>query len=323
LPDICQSGPLLLATKKQLMYLLRLLRIQNLIIVALTQYLLRWCILQPAAQADGLSMVLDGFHFFLLVLSTILIAAGGYVINDVADQGIDAINKPTARIIGRLLSEKQAMRLYHGINLLGFGIAFYLANYVGDVRLVWLFPLAALLLWLYAHYFKRMLLTGNILVALFCAFVALIVLFSERFLFYQMSGKHTNEILILFSGYALFAYLSTMFREVVKDMEDMEGDKLNNCQTLPIVLGIRWAKVIAAIFGLSLLLFLGLLIIWLHQFGRLYDVAFILIGIILPLAWSLWLLAKAKSIKDFHHLSQWAKWLMLSGLLYLPIYQWL
>ena len=305
------------------MYIFRLLRFKNLLIVMFTQYLLRYFALLPVLNAHAILPTLDSFHFFLLSLSTTLIAAGGYVINDIADQAIDSINKPNTRIVGRLISEKKALSIYHSINLLGFSIALYLAYYINDLKLITLFPFATLLLWLYSFYFKKMFLTGNIVVSLFCAFVAIIILFAERFVFYQLPTKDSFEILFLFLGYALFAYLSTMYRELIKDMEDMEGDRLNNCQTLPIMLGLGRTKVITFILGLTFLFFLAYFVFFLIKLHKYYDAAIITIAIIMPLLYSFMLLNKAVHKKDFHDLSNLTKWLMISGLLYLPIYQFL
>ncbi len=302
---------------------LQLIRFPNLIIVALTQYLMRYCIIEPALKIDNVTASLDIFHFFLLVLSTVLIAAGGYVINDIADYEIDKVNKPDKLIIDKYISISRAQWLYHGINLLGFFISLYLAFYVQNIQLVFIYPIAVVLLWLYSYYLKKMLLTGNVVVALFCAFVAVIVLFAERFILYHLSETQTFTVLLLFLGYAVFAYLSTMFREIIKDIEDIQGDHSFDCATLPIVLGVRWAKIIAAVFAISLLLFLAYASVWLFKVYAYIDLGYIIIGIILPIVYALFLLYNAKDKTDFHRLSQLAKYIMLSGILYLPIYSFL
>lgn len=303
--------------------LLQLVRFPNLLIVALTQYILRYCILMPPLKLEGLEPVLSSLQFFILVFSTMLIAAGGYVINDIADLEIDRLNKPEKMVVGKYFSPKQSLWIYHSINLLGFSISLLLAWQIDHIRLIFLFPIAVVLLWLYSYYLKKMLLTGNMVVGLFCAFVAIIVLFAERDVFYGMSPENTSRVLLLFLGYGMFAYLSTMYREIVKDIEDIEGDLKNDCQTLPIVMGTAKAKLIAGFFALSMVFCLAYASVFLWKIGHLIELFFLLLGIIAPTFYSLFRLRQAQTKTDFHHISQVIKLIMLAGILYVPLYWWL
>jgi len=304
------------------MAILRLIRFPNLIIVVLTQYLLQYCVLIPTLEKAKLSPILDHFHFGLLVLSTLMIAAGGYIINDIVDYKIDLINKPDRVIINKNISIKPARILYHSNNLIGLLISLYLAYHVDNIALISLYIVAVFLMYLYSISLKSKALLGNIVVGLFCAFVAGIVLFAERAAYADFTtnlGSYQNELTLLFGGYMLFAFLTTMFREIVKDIEDVKGDTAQDCQTLPIVSSIGFAKKVAAFFGVLVLAFTSYIGQLVYPHLNTIHLIYILIGIIFPTIASLYLLGKAQSTAEFHRISRLAKYLMLSGILFLML----
>jgi len=301
------------------------MRFPNLIIVGLTQYLLRYCILEPYYQAHQITPTLSHIEFFLLVFTTIIIAGAGYIVNDLYDYEIDKINKPDRQIIGSQISKEAAWRWYYSLNMLGLAIAIFVAWRVENLPLVLLFPLFAVPLWLYSYHLKKVALLGNLLIALFCAMVAVLVMFAEREAYAQLlevSPISATYIYFIFMGYASFAFYSTMFREIVKDMQDVTGDQQHDCKTLPIVLGIRKTKYIALVFGVILLAFLLYLTYWHWLYWEFLMTGFwyLIIGIIVPLLYAMSRLAVAKESADFAHVSQLAKWIMLSGILYLGLY---
>ncbi len=305
--------------------LLKFVRIPNLLIVGLTQYLLRYCILEPYYQIHQVKPALDGFEFFLLVLTTIIIAAGGYIINDLYDYHIDKINKPEKVYVGRVFPQKVAWRMYYGCNLLGLLIAVFLAYKVENLMLVFLFPLFALPLWMYSYKLKKMALIGNVLVSFFCAMVAVLVLFAERAAYLEIvniSTRSATYIFYLFMGYANFAFYSTMFREIVKDIEDVEGDRSNDCKTLPIVLGISRAKMIASLFAFVLLGFLFYTSYWHLKYLNFMwiGLVYLVVGVVFPLLLAIVWLQGAERKEDFHRLSSLAKYIMLAGIIYLPVF---
>jgi len=304
------------------MSFLKLIRFPNLVIVVLTQYLLQYLILIPAFETTELSPLLDHFHFAILVFSTVLIAAGGYIINDLEDYEIDLLNKPEKVIINQYISADHAWKMYWGVSIVGFLISLYLAFYVKNLPLIIIYPTAIFLLYIYSKSLKKSVLWGNIIVSIFCAFVAGIVIFAERenvWLLNYDNLKIGNEVVKLFIFYLLFAFFSTMFREIIKDIEDEDGDRKNDCRTLPIVFGKTTAKWVGIFFGNVLLLILGY---WLFlKKGNGFDLGFfyILMGIIFPLLFSIVQLFLAKTKKEIHLLSQISKYIMLSGILYLLI----
>ena len=299
---------------------IKLIRSPNLLIVGLTQFFVQYLILIPAFNKASLPITLNNFHFLFLVLCTICIAAAGYIINDIIDEPIDRINKPEKVVIGKYFSIEGGYRLYYGVLLVGLIIAFYLANYVGNISLVLIYFIANLLLYLYSKYFKQRALIGNLVVAIFCAFVAGIVLFSERASFTKLNEVGLSEIVWLCWGYLIFAFVSTMFREIVKDIEDIEGDREKNCSTLPILIGVNASKFIALIFGGALLFLTTYWSFIQLKNGTKIQLFYLVIGIVLPILFSLIYLIRANKKNDWNQLSLLAKYIMVSGIFYLLLY---
>jgi 4-hydroxybenzoate polyprenyltransferase len=328
----CQS----LSYFRPMKSLFRLIRLPNLIIVALTQYALQYAILLPELGKIGQKPLLPDLQFFLLVCSTVLIAAGGYVVNDIEDVEIDRQNKPEhKRIVERVYSLNICWKIYWGITILGFFISLYLAFFIHNFVQLAIYPAAVALLWAYSKWFKRQPLIGNLVVAGFCAFVAWVVLYAQLLATpmprkiltiandYQI--KYQNfalNVLLVFSTYAMFAFISTFFREIIKDMEDVTGDKAQGCQTLPIVLGVKKTKFIAFAVGcLFLNILFGLSFFFVnHLFKNDYSKVILLNLIItLPVCYALFLLIKSKEKEDYARLSKIAKLIMLSGLIFILI----
>jgi len=296
----------------------KLVRFKNLVLVALTQYLLQYLVLEPALNEAQLLPILDKFHFFLLVFTTVLIAAGGYLVNDILDYEMDVVNKPEKVFVNRVFA-KQTVWVFYGISvLIGFAIAWYLAFYVKNVPLVSIFPTAVLLLFFYSKSWKKKPLLGNVVVAVFCAFVAGVVLFAERENFAKM-GESGREVTVLFGGYLVFSFLSTLLREIVKDIEDMEGDREIGLATLPIRYGVNAAKIWVLGAGASLAFSLLYFLWWLSQMGKWLSIGFTVALVLLPLLYLLFLIGKARLKSDYSKASSLAKMLMLSGLILLLI----
>ncbi|MEM6966088.1 MAG: geranylgeranylglycerol-phosphate geranylgeranyltransferase [Bacteroidota bacterium] len=299
---------------------LKLIRFQNLLIVVLTQYLFQYFIIIPALQKAHLSPLLDHVHFFLFVISTVIIAAGGYIINDITDYEIDILNKPERVIINKNISAPNAQKLYWGITVLGFLISLYIAYHIDNLLLVLIYPFAIFLLYVYSKSLKKSVLWGNMIVSVFCAFVAGIVLFAERenvSTLLSIKRGVGKEVIEIFMFYFIFAFLSTMVREIIKDIEDVNGDVQNECKTLPIVYGIPKAKGVATVFGITLLAALVYWIFYRSENGHLEGSLYLVVGIIVPLSMLLVGLLFAQAPHHYQRLSMGAKYLMLSGILYL------
>ncbi|MEZ5038316.1 MAG: geranylgeranylglycerol-phosphate geranylgeranyltransferase [Saprospiraceae bacterium] len=302
------------------MELLQLVRWPNLLIVALTQMLIFFRVLNPSFSQLNIKNALSQDYFFLLVAITLLLTAGGYIINDVYDKNIDKIDKPPHKvIIGSTIDLETAYWLYFVVHLIGFILALYLAFQVEKPGYVGLFPLASTGLYLYSRWLKRRPLIGNLLIALYCAGVAGIVWFAERVAFSQLASapvlyQKVKGILIM---YLLFAFLTTLFREIVKDMEDIKGDQLANFRTAPIAWGTKTTRNITFFVGILIIALLFVAGWYFWQQIHIPLSGTILIFLTLPAFILLWKLWKAKEKKDFHDLSQWSKFLMLGGILIL------
>lgn len=298
----------------------RLVRFPNLVIVALTQYLLFYRIIVPALDREHIPTALDFDEFSLFIFVTVLITAGGYIINDLVDLRIDRINKPDRVIIGKRIAHSTAYWLYFCINLTGFFLATYLAFVAERMQLLFVFPVAVVGLLLYSVILKKRPLSGNVLVSLYCAGVAGIVWLAEQPAIAKLPRDETSRVLQLLSFYAAFAFISTMFREIVKDIEDAHGDAVLKARTAPILWGDGVAKKLAAAMAISLIALLGLAAFLL----RVHIVPFgnVMIGLIVVLTGvALFMLARAKEKVDYHWLSQFAKLIMLGGILLILFFE--
>lgn len=311
----------------------RLIRLPNLAIVLVTQYILQYFILIPALQYCHIfAPTLGKREFFLLVLSTILIAASGYIINDIEDREIDALNKPEKQIIGKLITVEMGYQLYASVVALGLLISIYLAWFIRDFGQLLLYPLAVVMLWAYSKWWKKQAFIGNLVVSIFCAFVAGIVLYAERgsfalfwkeywfklhnagFSTYTEGGAKAVQV---FADYMWFGFFSTLFREIVKDLEDVEGDAAQGCHTLPIVAGVKVAKIAAFLAAFLFLYKTFLFLKFQYLTNNFMGIYAFIIGIIIPILYACFLLFKANEKKDYSFLSKLAKFIMLSGLIYL------
>jgi 4-hydroxybenzoate polyprenyltransferase len=225
-----------------------------------------------------------------------------------------------------------AYQLYGSVVAIGFLISSYLAWYIHDFGQLLIYPLAVAMLWAYSKWWKKQVLVGNIVVSVFCAFVAGVVLYAERGYFdlfwkeYYFKSQNPGfstyteggaKAVQVFADYMWFGFFSTLFREIIKDMEDLQGDAAQGCKTLPIVYGTNIAKIIAFI-AASLFLYKSFLFLQYQYFNNAYlSLNFFLIGIVFPVLYACILLWKAKYKKDFTFLSKLAKFIMLSGLIYL------
>lgn len=272
-------------TKMFVASFLRLTRIWNLLIIALAQYF------TAAYLVD--SETIRNPRLFLLSVSTMLIAAAGYIINDYYDVKIDFINKPDRVVVGRSITRRYALFLHGIFSGMGILIGIYLSLWIGAVNLfsVWL-------LWLYSNTLKRKPFIGNFAVAILTGLSILVV----DALFFP----HHSLIWI----YSLFAFFMTLIREIVKDMEDLKGDNTFGCRTLPIVWGIRRTK--GVIFGI-LLLFVTLVLTLNRAYSQLplyYYILFLFIPLSLLAFW----LLRADMKRDFTWLSTFCKLILVLGI---------
>ena len=295
----------------------RLIRWINLCYIALTQYLVQYTIIKPILARAGAGTTLDDLHFFLLVISTVLIAAAGYIINDYFDVKVDEINKPQRILIDRGIHRRTAVLLHQFLTGAGILLALYVAWRAGNFKLGFIHAIVAAFLWFYSTGYKKKLLVGNVVVSFLSGLVILIVALYERHLF-EPSGQAVRAaytIFIIVFFYFLFAFLTSLARELVKDIEDIEGDRRFHCRTIPVVWGIERTRQIIMLILLSVLL----LLVYIQQIsfrgGDYISVLTIFTTLEFPLFIAMYLLWKARDPNHFTAVSSVIKIVMLMGIL--------
>ncbi|ESU18611.1 ubiA protein [Flavobacterium cauense R2A-7] len=294
------------------MNFLKLIRYQNLLMLALMQLVFHFVFFKNQPE---LELALSDVEFILLVIATVCIAAGGYVINNIMDQETDDFSKPENVIVGKHISEGMAYNIYVAFNIIGVGIGFYLSNIIQKPMFSAVFIVVAGTLYMYATSLKQNLLIGNIIVALLLSFSVVIIGIFDLYPITQESNQ--LQMATLFSillDYALFAFMINFIREIVKDIEDMDGDYNSGMSTLPIVLGKERTAKIA--FGLTFIP-IALLIYYMNE--NLMEVQLVIVYLLLfvlaPLLYFLIKIWNAKTKKDFKHLSLVLKLVLLFGIL--------
>jgi len=300
---------------------LRLIRYKNLLIIVLTQYLMRWSIIKPILEVYDFKLQFSELNFFFLVMATVFITAAGYVINDYFDTKTDLVNRPETVIVGRVLNRRWAILLHVILNTIGIGLGVYISFYIGIPALSIVFVLITGILWFYSTTYKRQLLIGNIIVAVLTALVPLMVILFEIPLLNKEYGLLMHEmrtnfvhIILWVSAFALFAFLLTMIREIIKDVEDFEGDSAYGRKTMPIVLGVLNSKIVIITFIITTLF--SLLYLNFRFLNDVLTLVYFIIFLIIPLLYLLYKIIVANSKKDYHRSSNLSKLIMLAGILY-------
>ncbi|VXB00745.1 Prenyltransferase [Flavobacterium sp. 9AF] len=287
--------------------------------IALMQFLFRYTYLKYATftllTPSGNFLALSDFQFALLVLSTVCIAAAGYIINNIIDQDNDEITKPKSRIVGKTITENAAYNLYVFFNITGVGIGFYLSNAIGKKGLFTLFIFIAALLYVYSTYLKKIIIISNLVVALTLSFSIIIIGVFDLFpTIYEGNIQQMKQAHNVLFDYAVFAFIINWIREIVKDIEDTDGDYASGIQTIPIVLGkTRTAKLLSILLLLPILL----LIYYINENLAAFNLVLIygLLLIIGPLIYTIIKLWSAKTKNEFKHISTILKLVLLFGIL--------
>jgi 4-hydroxybenzoate polyprenyltransferase len=297
-----------------MLHFFKLIRFPNLVIIALTMIGVRYGLLEPLWRSvikdmlergylvRGIGLQMTGINFSLLVISTVFIAAAGYIINDYFDTKTDRINKPNKVFVGRTIQRRAAIILHISLSFIGLLIAVYLAYYAGNIKLalIQVFSIAAL--WFYSIQLKKQLLAGNILIAILAALVPITTgiyeFASGSLINLQILNNAVPEMgsfilkkgAFMVIGYASFAFLSNLFREIIKDIEDIEGDLEDGCRTLPIVIGVEPSKFIAMSLVIFTSIFLGLVQQFIWKWNLIILFYFTLIAVQGPLIYILYIL---------------------------------
>lgn len=295
----------------------KLIRYQNLLMIILTQVLVKYFLFEPF----HLDVTLNGFGFSLLVLSMVCLAAAGNIINDLYDKETDIINKPQKLIIGKEISEKAAYNWFLGLNIVGVGIGFYLANLVGRPSFTALFILPSAFLYFYATQIKGTVLVGNLVVSIMVAMIIVMVGIFDLVPAITPENKTTQKVIFLILvDYAVFAFLLNFLREMVKDQEDIQGDYKAGYQTLPVILGRKRTNHITFLIGL---LPLAGILYYIYNYLQENQLAvlYVLLLVMGPLLYFLIKIPGAETKKQYHHLSVLLKLVLAAGLLSIGLYR--
>lgn len=289
---------------------IKLIRYQNLLMLAFMQLVFRFGFF----KFQNIPLALNDWQYGLLVLSTVLLAAGGYVINNILDQETDSINKPNNVIVGNSISETKAYNIYVVLNCVGVGIGFYLSNVIEKPRFASVFILIAATLYFYATSLKQMVLIGNVIVASLLAFSVIIIgIFDLYPATYEGNQQQMALIFSILLDYALFTFILNFIREIVKDLEDVNGDYNQGMNTLPIAIGInRTSKIVFALSFIPILIILFYINNYLFQLQ--FATLYLMLSVIGPLLYFTFKIWNAKTKNDFHKLSLLLKWILLFGI---------
>lgn len=295
----------------------RLVRFQNLVVVALTQILIYYRIILPALDAEGIEGVLRPWKFFELCLVTLAITASGYLINDLRDVRIDAINHPGKNMVLKL-GAANVQWLFGAMVFVGYLFSLLLAFRLGERQLLFIFPLAIGVLALYSATLKSIPFIGNLLVALYCAGVPGILVLTEREALADLIavnpvlGLDTLRVCLLFM---IFAFVATLLRELVKDLEDLRGDKQEGRLTVPVLLGVATSRKLAVVLGIMVIVSI-LFPVFLGWPAFVQPPMLICIGLLLlALIVIVYQLTRANQhVEDYRKLSLQIKFLLVGGL---------
>jgi 4-hydroxybenzoate polyprenyltransferase len=291
------------------------------VFIVLTQFLFYYCIILTAYEGHGIdhAWFLSARVFWLLAASSVLIAAAGYIINDYFDLNIDQVNKPASIVVQKIIKRRWAIFWHLGLSIAGMLITLYVSHHIGNWLIALINLLCILLLWFYSTTFKRKFLIGNLVIALLTAWVVLVLYVSEldvitltRNTIYQATITRIFKLAMLYGG---FAFVISLIREVVKDMEDIAGDEKYGCRTMPIVWGIPASKVFTAVWLIVLTVAVLVLQVYAIMLGRFVAALYGILVVALPLLLILRSLYTATTPGQFHKISTWIKLVMLTGIL--------
>ena len=301
---------------KLLIHFFRLIRWPNLLFIILAQGLFQYCIYEPLFPVSAEE---TNLHFYLILITSLFIAAGGYIINDYFDVNIDQINRPRKVVVGSFISRRWVIFWHLIFSLLGVYICTIAFPFTSFWHIHLSNLLTILLLWFYSTNFKKNFLIGNIVIAVLTAWSIAVVYFS-KFTFLELINPPANNLALLsffklMLVYCSFAFVLTLVRETLKDMEDMEGDEKFGCKTMPIVWGLKPTKVYIAVWLVVLIAILLIIQLYVIPFGWWYSILYCLLFVVTPLVIVLKKLPKSYTSADFRQLSTYIKITMLAGIL--------
>jgi 4-hydroxybenzoate polyprenyltransferase len=294
---------------------LQLIRYQNLLMLAFMQLVFRYLFLTEFY----IYLALTDFNYALLIISTICIAAGGHVINAIMNQDTDEIAKPHNCVVGVSISETVAYNWYIGLTIIGVGIGFYLSNIIYKPTFASLFILIATILYVYATNLKQVPFLGNVIVSFLLSLSIIIIALFDVFPATDAENKiRMREVFGILIDYAIFAFIINLIREIIKDLEDLDGNYQTGMNTLPIAIGMNKTKIIVSCLTVIAIVILAYYI-KMYLFELDYVVYYALALIIGPLLYFGVKLQTAKEKKEFHHLRMILKLIFCFGIVSIAV----
>lgn len=292
----------------------------NLLIVVFTMAVVRYIVMQESMDSSsiGMKFQLSTFDFVVLIAVVLALTAAGNIINDYFDQKVDKINKPEQVIVGKKVKRRVAIVLHQGLNIFAIVATLYVC-----IRTNYWLPLAlpaviATILWWYSPVLKKKVFVGNLAVA-FCT--ACVPLWAALFEMHELQKNYSDMLMngesfftqlwLRIAVVSLFAFVLTLLREAVKDMEDLAGDMLGEYRTIPIVYGLDKTKnYLYILIGF----FLAGIAIVLWKMHSIFELCVIIGLLLLPTIVMIRSISKAANQQDFHRTSQWIKVLSVLGI---------
>ena len=302
---------------------LQLVRWQNVLFLGYIVTAIFYGVVMPYLNQYHIALENSILLYSLLMGSTMLIGAGGYVINDYFDTKIDEINRPTRVIVGRSITRAQAATGFQILLGLGALCGISIAVLLQDITVGIIYIVLSGLLWFYSSSYKRQLLIGNLIIAL-CAFMTCFMVgyvtnlqLVNTYNLFVYKTSILTDIYAWTCGFGLFSFLFTLLREIIKDIDDINGDREMECHSLPVVLGVAKTKVVLLLLTILILLVTGYFAFTLMPFatdnitGRYY-----IFGLAIPLLILLFWIGKAEKRSQWQQISQFVKFIMLIGCSY-------
>ncbi len=296
--------------------LTRLVRLPNLVAVVVFQVLLQYGLIVPKLRAVGAPEGLGTGLFVLLVVATVCIAGGGNAINDYFDVTADRVNRPGRVVVGGDVCRREALLVHVVLTLVGVFAGGYVSFVLRREAFLLMFVGVPMVLWFYSTHFKRQFLVGNIVVALLVALTGYIVVSADFTAIDRVAGgpdtgsEPLSGIWYMVCGYCMFAFLTNLGREIIKDMEDAEGDRAQGCHTLVIDLGERYSKVVVTLIEVFTVVMMGVAA-W--EVSGVALRVYICVALILPtlgLVVGVW---RGRTNRDYHRMSVLSKVIMMLG----------
>ena len=231
----------------------KIIRWKNLVIISLSQIFIKFFFIDFFIQKDQLL----NENFVILLIVTILIAASGYIVNDIYDYNLDQINKPEKVVLGKFLKSRDAIKIYMLFNSLAIMLSFFLCIKIKQEIYILVFLLIIYCLWLYSKKLKKYKIIGNILIAFF---ISLSILNVPLFSYKNILSDDRFFVFLIISIFSVLAFLINVKREIIKDIEDIEGDKIHKVKSLPIIFGTKKSKLVTIIIGIILMFAISSLI---------------------------------------------------------------